>query len=87
MRAASSVNFTLKDLPRIAEFCRRNNLKSYLTLNVVVYDNETSEVKKIVDSAIKNGISAIIASDISVINYAASKGWRFIFQRNVTLQH
>ena len=74
MRAASSMNFTLKDLPRIADFCRRNNLKSYLTLNVVVYDNETSEVKKIVDSAIKNGISAIIASDISVINYAASKG-------------
>ncbi len=74
MRAASSVNFTLKDLPRIADFCRRNNLKSYLTLNVVVYDNETAGIKKIVDSAVKNGISAIIASDISVITYAASKG-------------
>jgi len=74
MRAASSVNFTLKDIPRITEFCRKNNLKSYLTLNVVVYDKETAAVKKIVDSAIKNGISAIIASDISVITYAASKG-------------
>ena len=74
MRAASSNNFTLSDLRRIATFCRKNRLKSYLTLNVVVFDEEVRRMKRIVDAAVKSGITAIIASDQSVINYAAQKG-------------
>jgi len=74
MRAASSNNFTLKDLRRIASFCRKHGLRSYLTLNVVVFDEEIKQMKKIVDAAVRNGITAIIASDQSVINYAAAKG-------------
>lgn len=74
MRAASANNFTLKDLRKIASVCKKNGLKSYLTLNVVVYDEEIRQMKKIVDAAVRSGISAIIASDQSVINYAASKG-------------
>lgn len=74
MRAASSNNFTLKDLRKITTVCKKNGLKSYLTLNVVVYDEEIRQMKKIVDAAVKCGINAIIASDQSVINYAASKG-------------
>ncbi len=74
MRAASSNNFTLKDLRKIASVCRKYGRKCYLTLNVVVYDEETGQMKKIVDAAAKCGITAIIASDQSVINYAVLKG-------------
>lgn len=74
MRAASSVNFSLDDLNIIAEKCRENNLKSYLTVNVVVFDDEIGQMQKIVDAAVASGVSAIIASDLSVINYAFRSG-------------
>ena len=74
MRAASSNNFTEKDLGKIASVCHDNGLKSYLTLNVVVFDKEIEQMRKIVDSAAEAGISAIIASDPAVIQYAFSKG-------------
>lgn len=74
MRAASSNNFTIKDLDNIVSICNENGLKSYLTINVIVYDNEVDQMKEIVDAAVASGISAVIASDQSVINYAFSKG-------------
>jgi putative protease len=74
MRAASSNNFNTDDLKKIAEICRDNGLKSYLTVNVVVYDNEMEQMREIVNAAAQSGITAVIASDQSVINYAFSKG-------------
>lgn len=74
MRARSSRNFTLNDLPSIASLCREHGIKSYLTLNVVIYDNEIETARSIIDAAVSAGIDAIIASDISVIKYAAEKG-------------
>jgi putative protease len=74
MRAASSNNFSIDDLRKIAAICREKGLRSYLTVNVVVYDHEIEEMHKIVDAAVESGVSAVIASDISVINYACSKG-------------
>ncbi len=74
MRAASSNNFGIADLKNIASICRDNGLKSYMTLNVVVYDSEIGQMKNLIDAAVDNGISAIIASDQSVINYAFSSG-------------
>ncbi len=74
MRAGSSGNFTISDLGKIASVCRENGLKSYLTVNVVVYDNEISQMRETVDAAAEAGITAIIASDQSVINYAFSRG-------------
>lgn len=74
MRARSSVNFTLRDLVRIVRTCRKHRIKTFLTLNTVIHDNEFGEVKRIVDSAKKNGIDAIIASDLAVIMYARSVG-------------
>lgn len=74
MRAASSNNFTTGDLKNIASVCNEHGLKTYLTVNVVVYDNEIEETHKIVDAAAENGITAVIASDMSVINYAYSRG-------------
>ena len=74
MRAASSNNFTVADLSNIVSICKKNGLKSYLTINVIVYDNEIEQMKQIVEAAAASGISAVIASDQSVINYAFSKG-------------
>ena len=74
MRAASSNNFTLEDLKNIVAVCKKNNLRSYLTLNVVVYDHEIGQMRQIIDTAAEAGITAVIASDLSAINYAFSSG-------------
>jgi U32 family peptidase len=74
MRAASSSNFSLDDLRKIAGICHKHRIKSYLTVNVVVFDNEIGQMHKIIDAAVDSGISAIIASDLSVINYAFRAG-------------
>jgi putative protease len=74
MRARSSVNFTLRDLVKISRICRKNNIKTYLTLNTVMYDSEVKMVKKILASALKNGIDAVIASDQAVIQAAQTIG-------------
>ena len=74
MRARSSANFSLDDINAIAEKCKGAGIKSYLVLNTLIYDNELEEIKKICDAAKSADISAVIASDISVIQYARSVG-------------
>lgn len=74
MRAGSSNNFTIGDLKNIVSICKQNNLKSYLTLNVVIYDHETEQMRKIIDTAVECGVTAVIASDLAVINYAFTAG-------------
>lgn len=74
MRARSSVNFTSDDLPEIVRICKENNLKSYLTLNVVVYNEELEKAKEIIQLASLHKVSAIIASDQAVIQYARELG-------------
>ena len=74
MRAASSINFSIDDLRNIVSICDDNNVKSYLTVNVVVYDQEIDQMHRIIDAAVESGVSAIIASDLSAINYAFRSG-------------
>ena len=74
MRARSSINFTLQDLMKISRICIRHDVRTYLTLNTIIYDKEMLQMKRIIDSAKKNKISAIIASDQAVIQYANSVG-------------
>ena len=74
MRAGSANNFSLNDLPDIVKLCNAKGVKTYLTLNVVVYDRELTLMKQVVDEALKSGISAIIASDNAVIEYAVGAG-------------
>jgi putative protease len=74
MRAASSNNFTLGDLRNIVSICKKNRIKSYLTVNVVVYDHEIEQMHRIIDAAVESGITAVIASDLSVIKYASAAG-------------
>src|SRR6056297_1301505 len=74
MRANSSNNFTFSDLKKIVAICEEHGLKSYLTVNTVIYDHEIPLMQEIVDAAKANNVTAIIASDIAVINYAHKKG-------------
>lgn len=74
MRSRSSVNFTLGDLAKITRICRQFKVKSYLTLNTVIYDNEIEEIERTVDAAKANGITAVIASDLAVLEYAREQG-------------
>lgn len=74
MRSRSANNFTLDDLKKISSICKENNVKTYLTLNTIIYDSELPMMKSIVDAAKENGITAVIASDMSVILYARTIG-------------
>ncbi|MGM9827204.1 MAG: peptidase U32 family protein [Muribaculaceae bacterium] len=74
MRSRSSVNFTLDDLRAIAAECREHGVKTYLTLNIVLYDNDLEAARATVDAALEAGISAIIAADMAIILYARSVG-------------
>ena len=74
MRSKSSSNFTTEDLYQIVALCKEKRLKSYLTINTVLYDGDLSLMRQIVDDAKKADVSAIIASDVSVMMYAVSVG-------------
>ncbi|HND16431.1 MAG TPA: peptidase U32 family protein, partial [Saprospiraceae bacterium] len=74
MRARSSNNFTLEDLKEIARIGKENNVKTYLTLNTILYDHDIKLMKNIVDAVKENGITAIIAADHAVMNYAKKIG-------------
>ena len=74
MRSKSSFNFTLDDLEAIVGICRGHGIRSYLTVNTVLYDNELDDMRRIVDAASEHGITAIIATDLAAIQYARSIG-------------
>ena len=74
MRSKSSVNFTLDDLKAIASWCHEHGMKSYLTVNTIVYDEDIDYMHQIVDAAKKASVTAIIASDMASITYARSIG-------------
>lgn len=74
MRSRSSNNFTTEDLKEIVRICNEANVKSYLTINTVIYDNDISLMRQIVDVAKKSGVSAIIAADVAVMMYARTQG-------------
>ena len=70
MRSHSSNNFTVDDLREIVLLCQQNKVKSYLTINTIIYDNDITLMRQIVDTAKEVGISAIIAADVAVMMYA-----------------
>ncbi len=85
MRARSSNNFTLDDLEKIAAIASSHNVKTYLTLNTEVFDNEVEQAWEIVKTAQKAGVSAVIASDISVIQFAHSIGFEVHISTQVNI--
>ncbi|MDD3124481.1 MAG: U32 family peptidase [Candidatus Kapabacteria bacterium] len=74
MRAASSNNFSIENIKDIAKICADNNVKSYLTVNTVMYDEELGQLQTILEEAKKAGISAVIASDMAAITIARELG-------------
>lgn len=70
MRSASANNFTIEDLKKIADICREHRMKSYLTVNTIIYDEDLEKMRTIIDAASEAGISAIIASDVAAMSYA-----------------
>ena len=74
MRSRSSSNFTTEDLHRIVVRCKEAGIKSYLTINTIIYDEDLELMREIVDNAKEAGVSAIIAADVAVMQYAISQG-------------
>lgn len=74
MRSHSANNFTNEDLPEVVRICREHGVKTYLTLNIVVYQTEMEDVRKALEAARDAGVSAVIASDIAVIQMARNMG-------------
>jgi putative protease len=74
MRSRSANNFTLDDLRKIVEIATKHGVKTYLTLNVEIFDGEIAQMQQVLDAAHKAGVSAVIAADVSVIQYARSIG-------------
>ncbi|MCF7831104.1 U32 family peptidase [Candidatus Gracilibacteria bacterium] len=74
MRQGAVKGFTFTDLKEISKTCQKNKIRSYITLNTIIYDGEKELMKKIVDEAKKNKIDAIIASDLSVLSYCREIG-------------
>ncbi len=74
MRARSSNNFTIDDLHEIVRICNEHHIKSYLTVNTVIYDDDLALMRRIIDAAKEAGLSAIIASDVAAMIYACSIG-------------
>jgi len=74
MRSRSSQNFSIEDLKEIVRICDEHHVRSYLTLNTVIFDTELDEMRKYADAAKDSGISAIIASDQAVIQYCNKTG-------------
>lgn len=74
MRAKSSNNFTIDDLHQIAQICREHHIKSYLTVNTIIYNNDMQLMQRIIDAAKEARLSAIIAADVAALMYARSIG-------------
>jgi U32 family peptidase len=74
MRSKSTMNFSINNLNNIVKICKDNNVKSYITLNSVMYDEDIEVMHNIIDACKDSNVDAIIASDISVLSYANSRG-------------
>lgn len=74
MRSHSASAFTIDDLREIAAMCQQHGLKSYLTVNTIIYGEDLDEMRRMVDAAREAGISAVIASDVAVMMYCREVG-------------
>ncbi len=74
MRSHSANHFDLNDLDYIVASCREYGIKTYLTVNTIIYDEDVEAMHTIVDAAVKAGVSAVIASDVAVMAYCRKKG-------------
>lgn len=74
MRSHSANHFTLDDLHDIVAICQEHNMKTYLTVNTIIYDNDLDTMRQIIDAARTAGVSAVVASDVAVMAYCRQVG-------------
>ncbi len=74
MRSHSANHFDLNDLDYIVAICREHDIKTYLTVNTIIYDEDVETMHTIIDAAVTAGVSAVIASDVAVMTYCREKG-------------
>ena len=74
MRSHSANHFNLGDLRDIAATCNEHGVKTYLTVNTIIYDSDIADMRRIIDAASEAGISAVIASDVAVMSYCRQRG-------------
>ncbi|MDR2848107.1 MAG: U32 family peptidase, partial [Bacteroidales bacterium] len=74
MRSESSANFSPDDLARITELCKQRRVKTYLTLNIIIYDDDMAAMQESIRAARRCGIDALIASDMAVMQFARQEG-------------
>ena len=86
MRSRSARNFTPEDLGEIVKICSEHDVRTYITLNTVIYDSEMPLVREVIDTALEKGVSAVIAADMAVMQYAKSVGMEIHMstQANIT---
>lgn len=74
MRARAANNFSLEDLPEVAAICKKASIKSYITLNTLLYQHDLTLMHKIIDAAKQSGITAVIVQDVAAMMYAREIG-------------
>jgi len=74
MRASATNNFIVDDLPKIVGLCHEKGVKVYITINILLFDNEIKKMQEVVDNVKKYNVDAIIASDIATLMYAKEVG-------------
>ncbi len=74
MRAHAAKKFTIDDLKKIVDTCKSANVKTYLTVNTVIYDEDIEDMQKLCDKAKETGVTAVIVTDIAAMQYARSIG-------------
>jgi len=74
MRASASNNFTEADLPKLTSLCKQHHIKTYMTLNTVMYDSDLERMRRTIDLAKQHHVTAIIAADMATIAYAREIG-------------
>ena len=80
-------NFTLKDLPKIARFCKKHSVKSYLTLNSIIFEDEIKELEKIIDKAKKAGIDRVICWDFAAAQLCKKKKMPFCISTQASVSN
>lgn len=87
MRSHSANNFTPDDLPDIVRICRENSVKTYLTLNIVLYQEDLPAMREALDAALRAGVDAVIASDMAAITYSRSIGLEVHASTQLNVSH
>ena len=87
MRSRSSANFSPDDLKQIASICDHHGVKSYLTMNITLYDDDLEEMRRMIDAAREGGINAVIASDQAAIQYSRAQNMEVHMSTQVNISN